>query len=84
MSKAHKKRRPHQRHPGPPRQKPPLSAARGKAKTLVAFAAIAVLAGIPFSLGKYFELNFPDPYDSGGYAYSAAHLLAGAEIGVDE
>ncbi|MHC4150119.1 MAG: ArnT family glycosyltransferase, partial [Planctomycetota bacterium] len=53
-------------------------------KTLVAFAAIAVLAGIPFSLGKYFELNFPDPYDSGGYAYSAAHILAGAEIGVDE
>jgi hypothetical protein len=47
--------------------------------------AIAVLAGIPFSLGKYFELNFPDPYDSGSYAYSAAHILFDdAKIGVDE
>jgi hypothetical protein len=84
MSKAHKKRRPHQRHAGPPKQKPAPSGARGKAKTLLAFAAIALLVGIPFSLGKYFELNFPDPYDSGAYAYSAAHILAGAEIGVDE
>jgi uncharacterized membrane protein YhhN len=84
MSKAHKKRRPHQRHAGPPRQKPAPPGTRLRAKTLLAFAIIAILAGIPFSLGKYFELNFPDPYDSAVYAYSAAHILAGAEIGVDE
>ncbi len=50
----------------------------------VGLAAVALAAGIPFVLGKYFELNFPDPYDSAIYAYSAQHILDGAKIGVEE
>ncbi|MGD8500977.1 MAG: glycosyltransferase family 39 protein, partial [Phycisphaerales bacterium] len=51
---------------------------------IIVLVAIAVLAAIPFSIGKYMEFNSPDPFDSGGYVYSAAHILSGAEIGVDE
>ncbi len=43
-----------------------------------------VLASIPFCLGKYFEFNSPGPFDSGAYVYSAAHILNGARIGIDE
>ena len=50
----------------------------------VAIAVTLVLAGIPFALGKYIELNSPGPYDSGAYVYSAKHLLSGARLGVDE
>ena len=46
--------------------------------------AVAVLAGIPFVLGKYFEFKCPDPYDSGCYVYSAQHVLSGARIGYEE
>ena len=46
--------------------------------------AVVILAGIPFALGKYFEFNSPSAFDSGAYVYSAAHVLAGAEIGVEE
>lgn len=45
---------------------------------------IAILAGIPFVLGRYFEFNFPDPYDSAANVYSAQHILNGAKIGVEE
>jgi hypothetical protein len=51
---------------------------------LVTYLIIAVLAGIPFGLGKYFEFNSPDPYDSGLNVYSAQHILNGAKIGVEE
>lgn len=51
---------------------------------VVAIIVTAVLVAIPFTLGKYFEFNQPDPYDSGGYVYSAYHILQGAKIGVDE
>ena len=44
----------------------------------------AVLAAIPFFMGKYIEFNSPDPYDSGCYVYSAQHIINGAKIGVDE
>ena len=44
----------------------------------------AVLAAIPFFMGKYIEFNSPDPFDSGGYVYSAQHIINGAKIGVDE
>jgi hypothetical protein len=44
---------------------------------------IAILAAIPFCLGKYFEFNSPDPYDSGMNVYSAKHVLEGARIGID-
>ncbi len=53
-------------------------------KPFVPFIIIAILAAIPFCIGKYFEFNSPDPYDSGCYVYSAKHILDGAKIGVDE
>ena len=52
-------------------------------RTLVA-VALAVFAGIPFVLGKYFELKCPDPFDSGSYVYSAQHVLSGARVGYEE
>ncbi len=45
---------------------------------------IVILAGIPFVLGRYFEFNFPDPFDSASNVYSAQHIINGAKIGVDE
>ncbi len=51
---------------------------------LIAYIVIAVLAAVPFSLGKYFEFNSPGAFDSGAYVYSAKHILDGAEIGVEE
>lgn len=55
-----------------------------KSKIPYVLIIIAILVAIPFSLGKYFEFNQPDPFDGGGYAYSAWHILNGAKIGVDE
>jgi 4-amino-4-deoxy-L-arabinose transferase-like glycosyltransferase len=46
--------------------------------------ALLIFAGIPFALGKYFELKCPDPFDSGSYVYSAEHVLSGARIGYEE
>ncbi|MGD9109803.1 MAG: glycosyltransferase family 39 protein, partial [Phycisphaerales bacterium] len=43
-----------------------------------------ILAGAVFGLGKYFELNTPGAFDSGAYVYSAAHIINGAKIGVEE
>ncbi|MGA2070367.1 MAG: glycosyltransferase family 39 protein [Sedimentisphaerales bacterium] len=43
-----------------------------------------VLACIPFLLGRYFEFNYPDPFDSAANVYSAQHILNGARIGVEE
>ncbi|MBN1804915.1 MAG: glycosyltransferase family 39 protein [Sedimentisphaerales bacterium] len=45
---------------------------------------IIILVGIPFCLGKYFEFNSPDAFDSGAYIYSAKRILDGAKIGIDE
>jgi 4-amino-4-deoxy-L-arabinose transferase-like glycosyltransferase len=45
---------------------------------------VVLLAGIPFALGRYFEFNYPDPFDSAANVYSAQHILNGARIGVDE
>jgi len=55
-----------------------------RTKSMLWIALVVVLAGIPFSLGKYFELNTPGAFDSGAYVYSAAHILDGAKIGVEE
>ncbi len=63
----------------------PLSIEKGKnKKNLLIIALIALLAAIPFSMGKYIEFNSPGAYDSGNYVYSAAHIIDGAEIGVEE
>jgi hypothetical protein len=51
---------------------------------LVEIIAVLVLAGIPFAMGKFFEFNQPDPFDSGAYAYSAWHVYQGASFGKDE
>ncbi len=53
-------------------------------KRFLIYAAIAVFATIPFAMGKYIEFNTPDPFDSGGYVYSAQRALDGARIGVDD
>jgi hypothetical protein len=52
---------------------------------LIAFyVLIFILAAIPFTFGKYFELSFPDPFDSAAYVYSAQHVLNGAKLGIEE
>lgn len=48
------------------------------------YFVIFILAVIPFAFGKYFELNYPDPFDSSAYVYSAQHIFSGAKLGVDE
>ncbi|MBA7508055.1 hypothetical protein ES706_06786 [subsurface metagenome] len=53
-------------------------------KPFVPFIIIAILAAIPFCMGKYFEFNSPGAFDSGSYVYSARHILEGAKIGIDE
>ena len=53
-------------------------------KPFVPFIIIAILAAMPFCMGKYFEFNSPGAFDSGAYVYSAKHILDGAKIGVDE
>ena len=63
---------------------PQAPAHEGQALRILGLVAIALAAGIPFVLGKYCELNFPDPFDSAIYAYSAQHILDGAKIGVEE
>jgi len=50
----------------------------------VIIAVTVVLAGGMFALGKYIEFNSPGAYDAGAYVYSAAHVLNGAKLGVDE
>jgi hypothetical protein len=65
-----------------PKQMPPSM--QNRSKRLLLLIVVAILAAIPFSMGKYFELNSPGPFDSGAYVYSAKHVLEGARIGTDE
>lgn len=51
---------------------------------MVELAAVLILAGIPFGLGKFFEFNQPDPFDGGAYTYSAWHLHQGGLLWKDE
>lgn len=53
-------------------------------RRILIYAGIIVLAGIPFVMGKYIEFNSPDPFDGGGYVYSAQRVIDGAKIGVDD
>jgi len=55
-----------------------------RGRQILVAAALAIFAGIPFLLGKYFELKYPDPFDSGSYVYSAEHVLSGARVGYEE
>jgi hypothetical protein len=69
-----------------PLHKSALAPKDGPDRALKVFGIVALIlaAGIPFLLGKYFELNYPDPFDSAIYVYSAQHILHGAKIGVEE
>ena len=53
-------------------------------KRCLVYAVITLLTAIPFAMGKYIEFNSPDPFDSGGYVYSAQRVIDGARIGVDD
>ncbi|MFC1738219.1 ArnT family glycosyltransferase [Planctomycetota bacterium] len=64
--------------------KPGLAGTGGSKKRFLILALVVILAGIPFSMGKYIEFNSPGPFDSGAYVYSAAHIVNGAEIGPEE
>jgi len=44
----------------------------------------AVLAAVPFAMGKYSEFSQEGPFDSAAHVYSARHILAGARIGIAE
>jgi len=66
------------------KKKTAFSSGQQSRRPLVVYAIVFILAGIPFALGKYIEFNSPGPFDSGAYVYSAAHIINGATIGVEE
>ncbi len=80
MSKVPQRRKPGRRRP-PVEEKHPRSIPSLVQKRFVGIALVVVLAGIPFALGKYCEFGTPEPYDGGGFLYSAKHVLSGARIG---
>ena len=53
-------------------------------KKSLLYGFIIIFAAIPLVLGKYYEFNSPDPFDSAANVYSAQRILNGARIGVDE
>lgn len=70
------------------RRKTAASAAPGKTGSKGLFS-VGLLAGLLpavlfFTAGKTLEFRQDDPFDSGAYVYSAAHLLQGGRLGVDE
>jgi len=78
---------PHKHNVNPPTHQEdhwPSSAKLLSSKPVVILIIIAILAAIPFCMGKYFEFNSPSAYDSGAYVYSAKRILDGAKIGIDE
>ncbi len=94
MSKHHQKHKrsrnpidPHKHKVSPPTHQAGHFSDTGKpyvSKPFIVLIIIATLAAIPFCLGKYFEFNSPDAFDSGAYIYSAQRVLDGAKIGIDE
>ncbi len=84
MTKQHPRNRHLRRHAKTHRQKTAPADTKQTKKKIVILVIIAVLAAIPFVLGKYIEFNTPGPFDSGAYVYSAKRVLDGAVIGVDE
>lgn len=78
---------PHKHNVSPPDHQGdhwPDSAKLLSSKPFLIFIIIAILAAIPFCMGKYFEFNSPGAFDSGAYVYSAKRILDGAKIGIDE
>lgn len=83
MSKSARKHTPARKSHKPRHELKPASKFNIKSP-VVAIIVTAILAAIPFAMGKYIEFNSPDPFDSGAYVYSAQHILNGARIGIDE
>jgi len=83
MSKSARKK-PVRRHAIPLAKTPVSIEKQQKIKHIFLLIIITLLVATPFIMGKYCEFNYPDPYDSGAYVYSAKHILDGAQIGVDE
>jgi hypothetical protein len=75
---------PRRKKPAADRASDPIPFLSGNRKQILVAVALAVFAGVPFLLGKYFELKQPDPFDSGSYVYSAKHVLSGARVGYEE
>ena len=84
MTKAARKHKHPQKQIKPHKQIPPVPVKKQINKKFVVLTVVAILAVIPFVLGKYFEFNQPGPYDSAANVYSAKHILDGAKIGVEE
>jgi len=84
MSTASHKKRRSAKPTKPTKHKTPSRIDRQTKKNLLVLGMVAILAAIPFGLGKYIEFNTPGPFDSPGYVYSAKHVLDGAKLGVDE
>jgi len=84
MSKHVRKHRRSRKRIEPHKHKVSTPTKKPGGKPFVPFIIIAILAVIPFCMGKYFEFNSPGAFDSGAYVYSAKHILDGAKIGVDE
>jgi len=84
MSKSHSRSKRSHKHDPPQKKKTPSRDMQNRMIKVAPFVVVAVLVAIPFGMGKYFEFNSPGAYDSGAYVYSAAHIVAGAEIGVEE
>ncbi len=85
--RSRKRIEPHRHKVSPPARQGGVWLSKAKqlgGKPFVPFIIIAILAAIPFCMGKYFEFNSPGAFDSGAYVYSAKHILDGAKIGVDE
>jgi len=83
MSKDARRRRP-VRHAPPPKKEGLSPESRARLMRIIPLVAVTILAAIPFGIGKYFEFSTIDPFDSGSYIHSAARILDGAKIGVDE
>ncbi|MGA2914995.1 MAG: glycosyltransferase family 39 protein [Sedimentisphaerales bacterium] len=66
------------------KNKKPAATTDKTGSELTAILIVLIFAGIPFALGRYFEFNYPDPFDSAANVYSAQHILNGAKIGIDE
>ena len=84
MGKSARKRPPARRHAKPHIEQSVSPEKQERIKRIVILVVIAVLAAIPFLMGKYNEFNSPCAFDGGAYVYSAERIIQGAHIGVDE
>jgi hypothetical protein len=84
MSKSARKIHPVNKHVKPAQIEPDQTKVSFDTRGLLYILIIALLAAIPFIMGKYIEFNSPDAFDSASNVYSAEHIIQGAKINVDE